>query len=134
MMDHYRGEAGSVGLLMLKSLNGNRGDYHKSMNHETFRAWFENQLLPYILPHSLVIMDNDSYHCKVINKATTQSSRKHEIIKWLADHNLPHDPLHSKAELLHQVKKITIKKCTKQTKWQTTTVTKCCGFRPITSS
>ncbi|KAK4310878.1 hypothetical protein Pmani_017589 [Petrolisthes manimaculis] len=50
-------------------------------------------------------MDNASYHCKVVNKAPIQSSRKQEILKWLVENDLPHNPLHTKAELLHIVKK-----------------------------
>lgn len=88
------------GLLMFKSRNGNKGDYHDSMNHETFLAWFKNQLLPNIPPTSLIIMDNASYHSKLLNKAPTTCSRKHEIIQWLEENNVPHDPKLPKAELL----------------------------------
>ncbi|KAK4324273.1 hypothetical protein Pmani_005113 [Petrolisthes manimaculis] len=104
---HAGGMDGFVpgGLHMFRSKNENKGDYHDSMNHNTFRSWLENNLLPNIPPRSLIIMDNASYHCKVINKAPTQSSRKNEIIEWLERNDLPHSPLHTKPELLHQVKK-----------------------------
>ena len=81
------------------------GDYHDSMNHETFLAWFEKQLLPNIPPTSLIIMDNASHHSKIQNKAPTRSCRKSDIIQWLEENNIPHDPTHTKSELLHQVKR-----------------------------
>lgn len=49
-------------------------------------------------------MENASYHCKVINNAPTQSLRKQEIVKWFAEHNVPHNPHHNKLELPHQVR------------------------------
>ncbi|KAK4288468.1 hypothetical protein Pmani_038503 [Petrolisthes manimaculis] len=104
---HAGGVDGFVpgGLHMFRSKNGNKGDYHDSMNHENFCSWLDNKLLPNIPPKSLIIMDNVSYHCKVVNKAPIQSSRKQEILKWLVENDLPHNPLHTKAELLHIVKK-----------------------------
>lgn len=74
------------------------------MNHETFTEWFETQLLPNIPPRSLIIMDNASYHKKMVNKAPTKCSRKNEIIKWLKDNSIPHDPAHTKPEVLERVK------------------------------
>lgn len=42
-------------LLMFKSKFGNKGDYHDSMNHQTFKNWFVNQLLPNIPAKSWII-------------------------------------------------------------------------------
>lgn len=103
---HAGGVNGFVpgGLLMFKSKNGNKGDYHDSMNHETFSEWFEKQLLPNIPPRSLIIMDNASYHNKMLNKAPVKRSRKEEIIRWLEYNDIAHNPAHTKPELLNIVK------------------------------
>ena len=38
------------------------GDYHQEMNSVVFLEWFENQLMPGLKNHSLVVLDNASYH------------------------------------------------------------------------
>lgn len=87
-------------LLTFKSLNGCKGDYHDSMNHQCFRKWFEYQLLPNIDERSLIIMDNASYHSRILNKAPRSSNRKSDIIHWLTLNNIRHDPSLTKSKLL----------------------------------
>ena len=103
---HAGGSQGFIhgALLMFKSKLGNKGDYHDSMNHLTFRNWFENQLLPNIPSRSLIVMDNAPYHCIRINKAPTSISKKADIIQWLTENSIPHDPTHTRPELLLLVK------------------------------
>lgn len=103
---HAGGEDGFVlgALLFFRSRNGNKGDYHDSMNHTCFRSWFQTQLLPNIPPQSLIVLDNASYHSKILNKAPTSSSKKCDIINWLTEHNIPHDPSHTKCDLHDIVK------------------------------
>ena len=48
-------------------------------------------------------MDNASYHSKILNKAPTKCSRKDDMIQWLEDNNITHDPNLPKAELLHVI-------------------------------
>lgn len=102
---HAGGEDGFVpgALLFFRSKNGNKGDYHDSMNHTCFQSWFQTQLLPNIPAHSLIVMDNASYHSKILNKAPASNSKKCEIIQWLTEHNIAHDPSHTKFELLKLV-------------------------------
>ena len=38
------------------------GDYHGQMDYGNFSRWFEEQLIPNIPEHSIIIMDNASYH------------------------------------------------------------------------
>ena len=38
------------------------GDYHGQMNWDNFSRWFTEQLLPNILAHSIIVMDNARYH------------------------------------------------------------------------
>ncbi|XP_076043134.1 uncharacterized protein LOC143026502 isoform X2 [Oratosquilla oratoria] len=94
---HAGGENGFVpgGLLMCGST-----EHHDSMNSESFHAWFEEQLLPNIQENSIIIMDSASYHNKYINKAPKRSSTKYEILHWLNENSIPHDPTHTRSELL----------------------------------
>ena len=103
---HAGGSEGFVpnALLMFRSKFGNKGDYHDSMNNETFKKWFLEQLLPNIPSRSLIIMDNAPYHSKQINKAPTGVSRKAEVIQWLTENNIPHEPTYSRSELYELVK------------------------------
>ena len=91
-------------LLMFKSKVGNKGDYHDSMNCDTFKKWFLDQLLPNIPARSLIIMDNAPYHNIQLNKAPSGNSRKAEIIQWLKDNSIPHNSSHTRVELLQLVK------------------------------
>ncbi|XP_042210282.1 uncharacterized protein LOC121858120 [Homarus americanus] len=103
---HAGGEDGFVpgAFLFFRSSNGNKGDYHDSINHTCFQSWFQTQLLPNIPAHSLIVMDNASYHSQILNKAPASNSKKCEIIQWLTEHNIAHDPSHTKFELLSLVK------------------------------
>ena len=60
------------------------GDYHGQMNWDLFKKWFIEMLIPNIPKHSLIIMDNASYH-NIFSKhspPTPQSSKK-KIKEWL---------------------------------------------------
>lgn len=89
---------------MFKSRIGNKRDYHDSMIHDTFRVWFKNNLLPSFPLRSPTIMDNASHHSIIMNKTQTLGSRKEEIIECHSENNFPHNPGHTKPELLLQVK------------------------------
>lgn len=103
---HAGGEQGFVqdALLMFRSKNGVKGDYHDCMDHEKFKKWFEEQLLPNLEERSLIIMDNASYHSKIENKTPTSSNRKSEVVEWLSFNNIPHDPSVTKQKLLQLAK------------------------------
>ncbi|XP_064120782.1 uncharacterized protein LOC135225379 [Macrobrachium nipponense] len=103
---HAGGEYGFVpgGLLFFRSKNGNKGDYHDSMNHTCFLSWFQTQVLVNIPAKSLIVLDNASYHSKILNKAPVSSSRKSDIVSWLANHNIAHDLSYTKTDLLDVVK------------------------------
>ena len=52
------------------------GDYHNEMNQENFMRWWNTQLLPHIPKHSIIVVDNASYHNGVVEIVPTKSSRK----------------------------------------------------------
>lgn len=102
---HAGGENGFVpgGLLLFRSKNGNKGDYHDSMNSQCFSKWFKDQLLPNLPNECLIIMDNASYHNKIVNKAPTRNSKKADIVQWLLNNEVVHDSSETKHELLQLV-------------------------------
>lgn len=71
-------------LLLFKSKNGNKGDYHDSVSVSVtgskIRYWDR--------PGPLIIMDNAPY--QLLNKAPNMSTKK-VIIVWLEENNIPHD-------------------------------------------
>ena len=48
------------GLLVFQSKK--TGDYHEEMDSARFEKWFTEQLLPNIIPNSVIIMDNAPHH------------------------------------------------------------------------
>lgn len=83
------------------------GDYHGQMNHELFTKWFTEQLLPNIPKHSLIIMDNASYHNSLSkHSAPIAASKKDEISAWLKQNGIPVQDDCLKAELVEILEKI----------------------------
>lgn len=76
------------------------GDYHKSMDSKVFEDWFQTQLVPNLLPNSLIVMDNAPYHSRIINKCPTSSNNKADIIQYLIDHSIVPNPTILKPESL----------------------------------
>jgi hypothetical protein len=62
IMVHCSGEKGFVpnALLMFKSSKS--GDYRDDMNHKNYMKWVEEKLLPNLEEHSVLVVDNASYH------------------------------------------------------------------------
>ncbi len=77
------------------------GDYHGQMNQDMFTKWFREKLLPNIPDHSLIIMDNASYHNVLSpSSAPTPSCKKEKIRFWLERNNFPVKDDCLKAELV----------------------------------
>jgi len=65
------------------------GDYHGQMNWDLFKKWFTDMLLPNIPEHSLIIMDNASYHNILSeNSPPTSQSSKLKIREWLEQNKI----------------------------------------------
>ncbi len=67
--------------------------------------WFENKLLPNCPRQSIIVIDNAKYHNAVVEKMSTKSTRKKDMIDWLTRHEGTHDSKMLKAELLSLVKR-----------------------------
>jgi len=66
------------------------GDYHGQMHHDLFTTWFTEPLLPTIPEHSLIIMDNASYHHTLSrHSAPTATCKKDEMRSWLQKNGIP---------------------------------------------
>ena len=66
------------------------GDYHGQMNGDVFQQWFLERLLPHIPRHSLIIMDNASYHTILSDdSAPTPTCAKERIRRWLEANKIP---------------------------------------------
>lgn len=70
------------------------------MNAELFKKWFVEQLLPNLDKPSIIIMDNASYHSKLIEKIPNKSWKKDDIKNFLIKHNLEFEEDMLKAALL----------------------------------
>uniref|UniRef100_A0A8D8Y8V6 Tc1-like transposase DDE domain-containing protein n=1 Tax=Cacopsylla melanoneura TaxID=428564 RepID=A0A8D8Y8V6_9HEMI len=81
------------------------GDYHEEMNSDHFKEWFEFKLLQNLKKPTVIVMDNGSYHSKILDRAPTANSKKAEIISWLVNHGVPsaNDTMR-KVELMELVK------------------------------
>ena len=82
-------------------------DYHGEMNSAHFEEWWEYQLLPNLPPAAVVVLDNAPYHNRRTDKtkAPTSSTKKAEMIEWLASRGIAHNPASLKAELYQLVKR-----------------------------
>ncbi|KAJ8909981.1 hypothetical protein NQ315_013573, partial [Exocentrus adspersus] len=103
---HAGGKNGftSNGLLIFHSGSAKSGDYHDDMNHTNFSKWVESQLIPNLPPKTFLVVDNASYHNVKADKSPTSGSRKGDMINWLIEHNIQHDPKVTKLELYNIIK------------------------------
>ena len=69
------------------------------MNAEVFERWFQDQLLPNIPPHSVIVMDNASYRSRSAKTTPSSSWRKAAIQERLRDEGVDFDPEMRKVEL-----------------------------------
>jgi len=53
--------------LVFRGKNLNK-DYHTEMNSIVFEDWVENKLLSNLPQNSIVVMDNASYHSRILGK------------------------------------------------------------------
>lgn len=51
-----------------KSIVDSSIDYHCDTSTKVFEEWFENKLLPNILPNKNIVVDNASYHSRYQQK------------------------------------------------------------------
>ena len=59
--------------------------------------------MPNIPDHSIIVVDNASYHNGVVEKIPTMSSRKADMQAWLERHGISYDSSDLKADLLSKI-------------------------------
>ena len=85
--------------------NSSKGDYLSEMNGTKFEKWLTEKLIPNLKPHSVVVLDNATYHTVIEEKCPSAANNKAHIIEWprLYGVAIPEgNPL--KATLLHLCK------------------------------
>lgn len=102
---HAGGKRGFVdGALLVYKAHQTTGDYHKEMNFENYKRWITEKLIPNLEPRSVVVIDNASYHNKILNPAPTSAYKKSDMIQWLTQRNIPFGPNLIKEELYNIIK------------------------------
>lgn len=88
---HAGGENGFVPnalLLSAKNIKQSSADYHEDMTADLFEKWVSEQLLPNIPPNSVIVMDNASYHSRILNKVPNSNTKKEDILKFMESKNI----------------------------------------------
>ncbi|XP_068630962.1 uncharacterized protein [Battus philenor] len=86
-------------LTILKS-DAKTADCQADMNESIFYKWVDEKLKDKLLPNSVVVMDNASYHSVQVDKKPNIASLKTEIQNWLRRQNVEFSENMTKAELL----------------------------------
>ena len=87
---HAGGTSGFIpGALLIFKSHLKTGDYHGDMNFLNYKKRLTEQLIPSLLPRSVLIIDNAPYHNVQINKPPTKNSTKAEMTEWLTINNVP---------------------------------------------
>ena len=104
---HIGSEDGFVedGLLCFESKK--TGDYHEEMTGEVFEHWFSN-ILGRLDEHSVIVMDNASYHSRKTEKIPNTGTKKAEIQAWLTSRSIAYEEDMVRAELLQLVRQAAV--------------------------
>lgn len=97
-------------LLSAKNIKDSKVDYHENMSSSIFENWFERKLLPKLPPHSVVVMDNASYHSRLKQKVPNSASTRAELMEFLLENDLYFEETYRKRELLEVLKTKTYQK------------------------
>jgi hypothetical protein len=69
------------------------------MNNTNFENWLRTQLIPNLPSHSVLVLDNASYHSVVDKKDPCSNTRKAQMMEWLSQKNIPYNSTMTKPEL-----------------------------------
>lgn len=98
-------------LLSAKNIKKCSADYHEDMTANLFEKWFGEQLLPNIPQNSVIVMDNASYHSRLLNKIPNNNTKKDDIIQFMRSKNINiPDKIPTKKDLLKTIKEHNFKK------------------------
>ncbi|MGH9701240.1 MAG: transposase [Candidatus Acidiferrales bacterium] len=97
-------------LLSAKNIKDSSLDYHEDTTAELFENWFENSLLSNIPDNSIIVMDNASYHSRVLNKIPNAANTKSEIQEYMLENDIYFEFTYRKSDLLRVLKDYNLKK------------------------
>ncbi|XP_072400789.1 uncharacterized protein [Diabrotica undecimpunctata] len=86
---HIGSDTGFLQNSALVFVSKKTGDYHEDMNAACFEKWFEN-VLQHIEPNSVVVLDNASYHSRLVARIPTMSDKKAVLQNWLREKSIPY--------------------------------------------
>ena len=99
IITHIGSESGFVNGGLLEFESKSTKDYHEEMTADVFEEYFE-QMIELIPENSVIVLDNASYHSRLLEKLPTTSWKKTDIINWLSKKNIPFEDGMLKKELL----------------------------------
>ena len=79
-------------------------DYHDSMDEESYKCYFEKSICQNKPKHSVIVIDNASYHSKNTENYPTSKWRKQQFVDWLTEKNITFPDKALRAELWTLVK------------------------------
>lgn len=100
---HCGGENGWINdalLISAKKIKDASLDYHDDMDSCLFESWFEKTLLPKLPKNSVIVMDNASYHSRLIKQRPNTSWNKSQIQQFLYEEDLYFEETYTKKQLL----------------------------------
>lgn len=90
---HAMSEAGLVpNVSRIFEAKKSRGDYHNMFNAESFLGWWDDQLLPNLRSHCVIVVDRATYHLVPEVQITPSTMRKAELQQWLSNHSIAWEP------------------------------------------
>lgn len=87
-------------LLSAKNIKDSNLDYHEDTTAELFENWFKDVLLPNLQENSVIVMDNASYHSRLLNKVPNNSNTKLEIQDYMLENDIYFEFNYKKVDLL----------------------------------
>lgn len=103
IITHIGSENGFLDQGLLEFQSNSSKDYHEEMTADVFEEYFQ-QMIEYIPQNSVIVMDNASYHSRLVEKLPTSSWKKAAMIEWLQCKALNFDDTMVKTELLQVVR------------------------------
>ncbi|CAK1542224.1 unnamed protein product [Leptosia nina] len=89
---HAGSEAGFIpNALLMIAYEPKGGDCNDDIHFNNYKTWLRTQLLPFIPPKSVVVLDSSSYNTKQYDTAPTPYSKKAEMHSWLTEKGIPYD-------------------------------------------
>ena len=78
----------------LSKMENGPADYHGSMNGAIFEKWFENCVLKRLERSSVIVLDNASYHSRILDPSPRSAWKKNDIIAYMRNNNVEIPELH----------------------------------------